>query len=195
MDLPSCLDCKYADQGYPCHTASGSYDFAKVGTAVVLYGRTFAEDNAEGFDAAEREKYAWAGDCSFEVEQDYPHLLMPLIVAAMDACETPRDAAFVAAGLVENAVLKHGPLVIGTIEKLAAVSPKFRYVLSGIWARANADPDVWARVCQAAGSNGLMDTDGRGPSNGEPVTALSDADATALMKERVAPTAARLGIA
>ncbi|MEQ1670884.1 MAG: DUF6869 domain-containing protein [Hyphomicrobium sp.] len=186
MDLPSCLDCKHAEQGFPCHKADGSYDFAKVGTALVLYGRTFSEDDAAVFDAGERAKHAWAGDCSFEVEQDYPHLLMPLIAAAMDACEAPSDAAFVAAGLLENAIVNHGPLLISQIEALAASSPKFRYVLSGVWARANADPDVWARVCKAAGSQGLMDTDGRGPSDGHPVTVLSEAEAVALLQTRVA---------
>ena len=193
MELPDCLDCKYAEQGHPCRTADGGFDFAKVGRAVVLHGRTFAkDDDAADFDAAEREAHAWAGDCAFEVEQDYPQLLIPLVIAAMDACETSRDAAYVSAGLLENAVVKHGPLLIGNIEKLAARSAKFRYFLSAIWGERHTDPAVWARVCKAVGSSGRMDVDGRTPSDGQPVTVLSEAQVSALLKERVASTAAAL---
>jgi hypothetical protein len=188
MELPSCLDCKYADQGYPCHKADGGFDFEKVGKTLVLNGRTYSVEG-ENLDPEVREQTAWAADCAFEIEQDYPHLLMPLVVAAMDACETPSDAAFVAAGVLENAVVKHGRQTISTIEALAERSAKFRYILSGIWARANADPDVWARVCLAVGATGLMDDDGRGPSLGDESGVLSDAEARALMTERVADVA------
>ncbi len=191
MELPNCLDCKYAEQGFPCHKADGSYDFAKVGRAVVLHGRTFSPDG-ENLDDAVRNLHAWASDCAFEVEQDYPHLLLPLIVAAMDASETPQDAAYVAAGLLENAVVKHGPLLIGKIEQLAARSPKFRYFLSAIWGESRTDPAVWQRVCTAVGARGRMDADGRTPSDGVEVSVLSEAEAIALMNERVAASAAAL---
>lgn len=196
MDLPNCLDCKYSDQGFPCHKADGSFDFAKVGKAVVLYGRTFREEGGEDetFDATERDEHAWSGDCSFEVEQDYPHLLLPLAAAAMDACETPRDAAYIAAGLLENAVVKHGPQLIGDIERLAVVSPKFRYFLSAIWGESRTDPVVWARVRKAVGTKGVMDTDGRCPVDGDSVVALAPDEATRLMQERVTLAGAKLGI-
>jgi hypothetical protein len=192
MELPNCLDCKYAEQGFPCHTAGGKFDFAKVGTAVVLHGRTFEVDG-ENLDPARRDEHAWAADCAFEVEQDFPHLLMPLTVAAMDACETPRDATYVAAGLLEGAVIKHGPLLIGEIEALAKHSAKFRYFLSALWGQMRTDPDVWARVCVAVGSHGLMDDDARCPSAGHPVTVLTDAEARALLKTRIADKVARPG--
>ncbi len=188
MELPSCLDCKYADQGHPCRKADGSFDFAKVGAAVVLHGRTFGEDG-DNLDPDTRDLHAWASDCAYEVEQDYPHLLLPLIVAAMDKSETSHDAAYIAAGLLENAVVKHGPLLIGDIEAIAKKSAKFRYFLSAIWGERNADPSVWARVCAAVGADGVMDTEGRGPSKGEPLVVLTDEEAVALMHERVATAA------
>ena len=168
MDLPNCLDCKYSDQGFPCHTAAGNYDFAKVARAVVLHGRTFSEAG-DNLDAQMRDDHAWASDCAYEVEQDYPHLLLPLTV-------------------------KHGPALVGEIEKLAASSAKFKYALSGIWGRANTDPDVWARVCAAVGNEGVMDTDGRGPSNGEPVTALTDEGAADVLQQPIWPVAVQLGL-
>jgi hypothetical protein len=188
MELPSCLDCKYDDQGHPCRKADGAFDFAKVAEAVVRYGRTFSRAG-DNHDPVERETHAWASDCAYEIEQDYPQLLMPLVVAAMDAAETPGDAAYIAAGLLENAVTKHGPRLIDRIEALAAVSAKFRYFLSAIWGERHTDPAVWARICKAVGSGGVMDDDGRCPSDGTPVTPLTEAQAAALMKERVADAA------
>lgn len=193
MELPNCLDCKYSEQGFPCHTAAGEYDFAKVARAVVLHGRTFSE-GGDNLDPQARDEHAWASDCAYEVEQDFPHLLLPLTVAALDACDTPRDAAYVAAGLLENAVVKHGAALVGDIEKLAGRSAKFKYALSGIWGRANTDPDVWARVCAAVGNVGHMDTDGRGPSNGQPVTALTDEEAADILQQSIWPVAVQLGL-
>ena len=184
MDLPSCLDCKYDDQGHPCRRADGTFDFNKVARAVVLYGRTFAADG-DNLDAAGREAHAWAGDCAYEVEQDYPHLLLPLVAAAMDASETPRDAAYVAAGLLENAVTKHGALLIDKIEALAARSAKFRYFLSAIWGERSTDPAVWARVCKVVGSKGVMDGDGHCPNDGGPLQPVPEDQIPALLKERV----------
>lgn len=193
MELPSCLDCKYDSLGHPCRKADGTFDFAKVAHAVVRYGRTFSQDG-ENHDAKEREIHAWASDCAYEVEQDYPHLLLPLIAAAMDASETPGDAAYIAAGLLENAVTKHGPQLIDKIEELASRSAKFRYFLSAIWGERNTEPAVWARVCKAVGSQGLMDTDGRGPSSGGTLTVLTEDQAAALLKERVGDAARQLGL-
>ena len=193
MELPDCLDCKYSDAGHPCRLPDGRFDFPKVGAAIVAYGRTFAVDG-ENLDEEARATHAWASDCGYEVEQDYPHLLLPLIVAAMDACETPGDAAYVAAGPLENAVVKHGPVLIGQIEALAAQSAKFRYFLSAIWGQSHTDPEVWARVCKAVGSHGRMDTDGRGPWDGSPITVLNDDQAIELLNERVGPAAIRVGL-
>lgn len=194
MDLPNCLDCKYADQAFPCHTAAGNYDFAKVARAVVLHGRTFSEAG-DNLDAEARDRHAWASDCAYEVEQDYPQLLLPLTVAAMDACETQRDAGYIAAGLLENAVVKHGPALIADIEALARDSAKFRFFLSAIWGERRADPAVWQRVCAAVGSTGVMDTDDRCPTNGGEIEALTPDKAEAVIRgERVWPLAVKLGL-
>jgi hypothetical protein len=189
MPLPDCFHCKYDEAGYPCRKADGAFDFDKVAVALVAHGRTFADD-FEGDAEAARETTDWVSDCEFEVTEDHPDLLLGLTVAAIDACETLQDAAYVAAGPLENAVVKHGPLLIDKIEALAKRSAKFRYFLSAIWGERNTDPKVWARVCKAVGNKGRMDTDGRGPWDGEPVTVLEIDDALALLKsERVSDAA------
>jgi hypothetical protein len=189
MSMPQCFHCKYGNEGYPCRNADGSFNFAKVGTAILAHGRTFA-DTFEGDEEAARTELEWASDCEFEVAEDYPDLLLQLTVAAMDACETTADAAYIAAGLLENSVVKHGPALIGKIELVAARSAKFRYFLSAIWGERNADPAVWARVCSAVGTRERMDTDERGASDGRPATVLTDTEATELIRtERVADAA------
>jgi len=192
MSLPECFHCKYGGDGHPCRLSSGTLDFATLGATIVAHGRTFADDFT-GDAEATRADLEWAIDCEFEITEDYPHLLLPLTVAAIDACEHQKDLAFVAAGLLENSVVKHGPVLIGKIESVASASAKFRFVLSAIWGERNADPEVWKRVCKAVGHSGLMDTEGRGPSDGQPVSVLSDAEILALIKrESVAEAAASL---
>jgi hypothetical protein len=74
MELPTCLDCKHADQGFPCHKADGSYDFAKVAKAVVLLA---GPSRRTARTSGRREEQAWAADCAYEVEQ---------AAAAADGC-------------------------------------------------------------------------------------------------------------
>jgi hypothetical protein len=195
--LPDCFECKYGGLGHPCRTTDGAFDVAKVAAAIVAVGRVYqVADQAAGDPAAVviDDAIAWVTDCEFEAIEDHPQLLIPLIVAAMDACETPMDAAFVAAGLVENAVVKHGAALIDALEALAVASPKASYILSGIWSqRGSVAPDVWARIGRAVARHPRMSSDGRGPHDGTPVTVLDEHQAMALMKERVSEAMLRLG--
>jgi len=193
--LPDCFECKYGSLGHPCRTADGTLDFEKVGRAIVGLARAYQKADDTGGEVVVGESIEWVTDCEYEITQDHPELLMPLIVAAMDACETPADASFVAAGLIENAVVKHGPALIGRLETLAMKSPKASYILSGIWSQSGSvDKDVWARIGQAVSKHPRMSNDGRGPHDGRPVTVLDEAGAATLMKERVAVAAKGLKI-
>jgi hypothetical protein len=195
--LPDCFDCKYGGLDHPCRTADGSFDVAKVAAAIVAVGRAYQAADREnaGTDAVViDDAIAWVTDCEYETIEDHPQLLIPLIVAAMDACETPMDAAFVAAGLIENAVVKHGPALIDALEALATASPKASYILSGIWSqRGSVAADVWTRIGRAVARHPRMSSDGRGPHDGTPVTVLDENQAMALMKERVSEAMRRMG--
>lgn len=193
--LPDCFDCKYGGGDHPCRKADGTFDFEKVGAAIVARARAYQVADETGSDVAEDEATAWVTDCEYETIEDHPQLLVRLIVAAMDACETPADAAFVAAGLIENALVKHGPKLIDQVEVLAAQSPKFSYILSGVWSQGGrVDKDVWARIGRAVASRPRMSDDGRGPSDGRPVVVLEEDQAVALMRERVAEAARSLDL-
>ncbi len=194
MALPKCYDCEYRNAGFPCRSADGRFDAAKVGRAIVASGRAYDGETGGVVDEALRAANEWASSCEREILENHPDLLWPLIVAAIDACETPADAGFVAAGLVENAVGGRGPQLIAGIEALGERSGKFRYVLSGIWGERSTDPDVWRRIGIVVGRGGRMSADGRGPWDGKPVTVLDEDEAIALMREHVTPTARSLGL-
>jgi len=190
MTLPECFDCKYGGEPHPCRNADGTYDFRKVATALVERGRLFGVDGSEP-DATMLDETAWVTDCEFDLVEDHPKLIVPLTLAAINACETPEDAAYVAAGLLETALSKHGPAMIGDIEQLAARSAKVRYTLSGVWSHGGSiDAEVWKRLGQAIGSGPRMSDDGRSSYDGSEFTVLDEAQAKALMRERVGDDAA-----
>lgn len=191
--LPECYRCRFDEAGYPCRRGDGAgLDYGKIARDLVRRGRAFGE---EGTDEALCEETRWASYCAYEIENDHPEHILPLAIAAIDACETLADAAYVAAGIVENMMVKHGPGVISDVERLASKSAKFRYVLSGIWSQGGSiDKGVWERIGTAVAHGGRMSNDGRGPWDGNPVTVLDDEVAEALLKESVAEAARTLGI-
>jgi hypothetical protein len=188
--LPECSSCGLLDQGHPCRRADGVLDLERVAKTIVESRKAFLTDEID------QDVYAatrWASDCAYEIEDNHPELVLALVIAAMDACVTVEDAAFVAAGVVENMAVKHGPALIDSIELLARESPKFRFILSGIWSQGSVEPDVWMRIGRAVGAGGRMSDDGRGPWDGNPVTVLSDEEALELLKERIADTGMKMG--
>ncbi|OYW53017.1 MAG: hypothetical protein B7Y80_18835 [Hyphomicrobium sp. 32-62-53] len=193
--LPDCFECKYGEMGHPCRLRDGAFDFAKVAAAIIGVARAYQAADAAGGEAVVGDSIAWVTDCEYEAIEDHPQLLLPLIVAAMDACETPADASFVAAGLIENAVVKHGPVLIDRLEALAVASPKASYILSGIWSqRGSVDEAVWARIGRAVAKHPRMSSDGRGPHDGGTVTVLDEVAAAVLMQERVSETARAISL-
>lgn len=189
--LPECTACGLSEQGYPCRRGDGALDLEKIARTIVESRKAYLSDPIdEDIEARTR----WASDCAYEIEENHPELALALVIAAMDASVTVEDAAFIAAGVVENLVVKHGPTLIDSIELLAEHSPKFRFILSGIWSQAGSvEADVWSRIGRAVGQGGRMSNDGRCPWDGKPVTVLSDEEALELLKERVADTGLRMG--
>ena len=184
--LPDCFECKYGGLEHPCRSSDGTFDVVKVAAAIVARARHYQNADETGGGIVEDEATDWVMDCEYETIEDHPHLLFPLIIATMDACETPADAAFVAAGLIENALVKHGPELIANLEGLAAKSPKASYILSGVWSQGGSvDPDVWARLGRAIAAHPRMSNDGRCPWDGTPVVVLDEDTALTLMKEPV----------
>lgn len=190
--LPECYGCEFDGKGHPCRAADGNLDYEKIARAYVESRKAYVTDE---IDEAIVERTRWASDCAFEIEENHPGELFALVLVAMDVCRDLEDAAFVAAGLVENMLVKHGPELIDAVETMAQGSSKFRYILSGVWSQnGSVDADVWARVGRAVAEGGRMSNDGRGAWDGSPVTVLDDAAAMSLLQESVTGAARRLGL-
>lgn len=168
--LPDCFDCKYGGLEHPCRTAAGTFDFAKVAKGILEVGRAHGAAIEDTREPEIGEDLDWVSDCEYETIEDHPQLLVPLITAAIDACATGQDAGFIAAGLIENALVKHGRHIIGDLETLAARSPKVRFVLSGVWRQGGGvTEDVWQRLKAAVAEGPVMEADDpRNPGFGLP---------------------------
>ncbi len=156
MILPECYDCTYKSAGYPCRTGDGRFNFVKAGRAIVAIGRCYCPETGGVLNEALRAANDWVSPCEEEILDKHADMVLELMIAASNACETPHDASFVAAGLIENAVGARGPELIDRIEMLARQSAKFRYILSGIWGESHTDPDVWQRISRAVGEGGTL---------------------------------------
>lgn len=190
--LPECYGCEFDGKGHPCRAADGNLDYEKIARAYVESRHAYSTYE---IDEAIVERTRWASDCAFEIEQNHPDELFAFVLVAMDVCRDLEDAAFVAAGLVENMLVKHGPELIDAVEAMAQASAKFRYILSGAWSQnGSVDPDVWARVGRAVAQGGRMSDDARAAWDGSPVTVLDDAAAMSLMQESVTGAALSLGL-
>lgn len=175
---PDCFECKYGGLGHPCRTAAGAFDVAKVANAILGVGRAYAEAMESGREPELDASLDWVSDCEYEAIEDHPHLMMPLISAGIGACRSGRDAGFLAAGLIENALVKHGPKIIGEVEALAATSAKVRYVLSGVWRQNEGiDEAVWHRLAAAVAAGPVISNDDRrNPGFGLPSDRLADSE-------------------
>lgn len=158
--LPDCFDCKYGGLEHPCRTRAGAFDFAKVAASILAVGRAYASAMEQGLDPELGEDLDWVSDCEYETIEDHPQLLVPLIAAAIDMCESGRDAGYLAAGLIENALVKHGAQIITGLEDLAKGSARARYVLSGVWIQNDSiDAGVWKRLAATVASGPVISVD------------------------------------
>lgn len=185
MSLPECFHCKFAELGFPCRDASGSLDFPKIAEGYIAHGRRIAlEDLEDGPPPELPPDEDWAADCVYEITHDHPDQILPLLLHGMDACETPSDAAFFAAGPVEDAVCEHGAALIGDLERLAKLSPKVRMFLGCMWGKNRCDPDVWERLGAATRSGPKLDDDFRCAGHGGTGEVLDDAAVGALLQTK-----------
>ncbi len=194
--LPECYRCQFDEAGYPCRRADGrGLDYARISRAMLERARLFGGMSGELPDDQLLAPTDWASWCEQEIEDKHPEHILALAIAAIDACETLPDAAVVAAGIVENMIVRHGPRVIGDVERLASKSAKFRYVLSGIWSQNDSvDPDVWLRLAKAVSVGGVMSDSALCPRAGEGGKVLDDEAARVLLRESVTETAIALGL-
>ncbi len=154
-----CLDCQLTGGGASlCRALDGSHTFELLARAYLAEGDI---DQVEAVDARHR-----AYDCVGEMVQVAPAQAVGFLIVACAQCTTTAELSVVAAGPLEDLLEAHGTLVIGHLEKVAMIDPRFRLMLSGTWGRNRIDPDVWARISAAVAVGPVMDADPRSPAAG-----------------------------
>lgn len=84
-------------------------------------------------------------DYQWELGKEEPVRALALVTEIVRIEEDPRLLGLLAAGLVEDLLVAHGPAVIDAIEKGARGSLRFRQMLAGVWT-SGVDPQVAQRL-------------------------------------------------
>jgi len=84
-------------------------------------------------------------DYQWELAKSDPQRALVLIIEVVRIEQHPRMLGLLAAGLVEDLLVAHGPDVIDAIEVEARGSLRFRQMLSGVWT-SRVDPAVAERL-------------------------------------------------
>lgn len=86
-------------------------------------------------------------DC-FDLPREMPALCWQSILAILERIEADPDNDLfqvLAAGLLEDLLVHHGPAVIAEVERQAGRDARFNLLLGGVWRNAMSE-DIWARV-------------------------------------------------
>jgi hypothetical protein len=95
----------------------------------------------------------WSFQCVSHLTRVDPEALWPFILAAVPKLTTRAAVAYFSAGPPEDLISRYGPAFIDRIEAEARRSPRFKFVLTGVWAQGKQNTAVWKRieVLQASG--------------------------------------------
>ena len=146
----ACLDCEHGGQEFPCRT-NGAFDAAKVAREYTTH--VVRAPNTD--DAIDH----WSYDCVEEICNEAPTDALAFVIAVLPLLETNQEAAYFAAGPLEVLIAYSGEAVIDQIETLSRQSPRFRFVLTGVWPLGNGGTELWARVEKARKGGAHIDRD------------------------------------
>lgn len=96
-----------------------------------------------------RDDEMWAGEALYDLLSRRPDLLLEFIHAVLAAGPDDFQEANLAAGPLEDLLIRHGPAFIAEIELTARREPRFRRLLAATF-RAGMPSDLWRRVRVAA---------------------------------------------
>ena len=118
-----------------------------------------------GLPQESKAPYFWVWVCMNELQRQDPELSFECLRLCIEGLNTPIQAAFVAAGPLEDLIVYRGRQVIALIEEEAAASARFRYVLSGVWSQGIDETEIWQRVLRARQVGPHMDENGELPAD------------------------------
>ena len=92
-----------------------------------------------------RENLAWVVEKVWDLCDDAPNDALEFILAVLDRDASQATLAILCAGPLEALLRKHGPRIIGRIERRARRDPKLARLLGHVWQSA-LPKAIWARV-------------------------------------------------
>ena len=81
---------------------------------------------------------------------DDPERALVVINEILQSTDKDRDIQDLAAGPLEDLLVRHGSLIIDRVEELATSEEKFKHLLGGVWQNTMSD-DLWSKVLAARG--------------------------------------------
>jgi len=98
----------------------------------------------------EKAESAWAWERLDALASERPETALAAIWAICERADDDRVLARLAAGPLEDLLVRHGPAVVAAVEARARAEAKVRKLLGAVWRNAIAEP-VWLRLRRLAG--------------------------------------------
>ncbi len=124
----------------PDSLPDGDLPLARFATRFLTYlGETLATDEAEHAEA-------WTFLLFDALVETAPERALAALCACLAQCDTPDQAALIAAGPLDDLIARQGAALITEIEALAARAPRFAYALTGLERPEGGTALLWARI-------------------------------------------------
>lgn len=94
---------------------------------------------------ATREDLAWVVEKVWDLCDDAPNDAFEFILAVLDQDISSGTMAILSAGPLESLLRKHGPRIIGRVERRARRDANFTKLLAHVWRNAMSSK-IWVRV-------------------------------------------------
>lgn len=94
---------------------------------------------------ATREDLAWVVEKVWDLCDDAPNDAFEFVLAVLDRDASHATLAILCAGPLEALLRRHGPRIIGRVERRARRDPNFARLLGYVWQSA-LPKTIWARV-------------------------------------------------
>jgi hypothetical protein len=159
-DQPICSFCKSENGPFRCRT-DGLLDKRRLAETWLQYRRE--SNNAPQADSERAEELSWAYDCVDDMINEAPQTALDVILLALSMARDNSDVGVLAAGPLEDLIVRNGTVVIDRIEIEVARSAEFRQLLSGTWSQGSAGTEVWQRIQRAVKDGPWLDEDPRTP--------------------------------
>jgi hypothetical protein len=131
-----CSQCYCREQGPLCIDELGHRDYRALAAAYLKSERT--DQRSIGHEAA--------FECVWTLAMDRPEEALDFILVALDFAETGRQEAYLAAGVLESLLHRHGTAIIDRVLRAAGKDQKLRRCLAGVWGHSAIDRGVRARI-------------------------------------------------